>query len=288
MKLKVVTSQYPLVPAESWQEFQQRMIHRVAQLSETQAEIILLPEYGSLELGSMLVNKSDFQDELFQLQQYADDVRDLFSRLAQTRNHVIIAPSFLYYDKKLQGYVNRVWVCFPDGSVEYQDKIHLTQFEHNELHLLPGESLRTFEWQGVTFAVAICYDSEFPAQISQLTQAGAQLILVPSSTETEAGMNRVNLSCRARAIENQCFIAVSPLRGEGSWSEIIDTNVGTAAIYSPIDVGFPDDGILAQASKEGNWAVAELDFNAVDNVRRQGQVLNFEDLQRTIPDVIPA
>jgi predicted amidohydrolase len=78
--------------------------------------------------------------------------------------------------------------------------------------------------------------------------AGAKLILIPTCTDTQAGFNRVTLSARARAIENQCFVAVIPLVGSAPWSATIDTNLGHSAIYGPCDHGFAPHGIITQST----------------------------------------
>jgi len=52
---------------------------------------------------------------------------------------------------------------------------------------------------------------------------------------------------------------------------------GEAAIYAPMDAGFPADGIVAQTRGEQVWALAELDFAAFEASRAQAQVANDRD-----------
>ena len=126
--------------------------------------------------------------------------------------------------------------------------------------------------------VAICYDSEFPFIVRKQVEAGAQVILVPSCTDTLAGFYRVHLSCRARALENQCYVVQACTIGEAPWSTIIDKNVGCAGIYSPIDTGFPNDGLLALGElNQPQWVVHQLIPQYLDQVRHVGQVLNHQD-----------
>ena len=84
--------------------------------------------------------------------------------------------------------------------------------------------------------------------VNRLVKAGAKLILVPSCTDSLAGFNRVRLCARARAVENQCFVAVIPLVGNAPWSGAIDENRGHAALFTPCDHFFPPDGVQAAAS----------------------------------------
>ncbi|MGZ8189774.1 MAG: amidohydrolase, partial [Methylococcaceae bacterium] len=109
-------------------------------------------------------------------------------------------------------------------------------------------------------------------------EAGANLILVPSCTDTRAGYHRVKIGCQARALENQCYVVQSPLVGEAAWSEAVDINVGAAAVYTPVDRGFPDNGILAIGEFNAvTWVVAEISLSECETVREQGQVFNYRD-----------
>ena len=70
----------------------------------------------------------------------------------------------------------------------------------------------------------------------------------------------------------------SPTFGQAAWSEAVDVNTGRASIYTPVDYGFPDNGILAEGSKEqAEWVYADLDLAEIARVRQQGQVFNFRD-----------
>ena len=63
-------------------------------------------------------------------------------------------------------------------------------------------------------------------------EAGAWLILVPSCTDTVAGYERVRLAAAARAMENQCFVAMAPTVGAAPWSGALDVNRGAGAASS--------------------------------------------------------
>jgi predicted amidohydrolase len=109
-------------------------------------------------------------------------------------------------------------------------------------------------------------------------ELGANLILVPSCTDTRAGYYRVRIGCQARALENQCYVVQASLVGDAAWSEAVDINCGAAAIYTPVDRGFPDDGILAIGEyNRVQWVYADVDLQAIAVVRQEGQVFNFKD-----------
>jgi predicted amidohydrolase len=109
-------------------------------------------------------------------------------------------------------------------------------------------------------------------------EMGVNLILVPSCTDTLAGFHRVKIGCQARALENQCYVVQSCLVGNAPWSEAVDVNVGAAGIYTPVDRGFPDNGILAAGNLNAvQWVFAEVSLASCAVVREQGQVFNFRD-----------
>jgi predicted amidohydrolase len=126
--------------------------------------------------------------------------------------------------------------------------------------------------------------------VHALVAAGARIIAVPSCTDAEHGFNRVLFSAKARALENQCFVAQAPLVGEAPWCEAIDINIGTAGIFSPVDRGFPADGVLASNTSPDNanhsgWCIASCDLDQLQQVRTDGQVFNLRDWQQVIPPV---
>jgi hypothetical protein len=65
--------------------------------------------------------------------------------------------------------------------------------------------------------------------------------------------------------------------GDAAWSPALDVNTGRAAIYTPIDRGFPSDGVQLRAEDAAEWAIAELDLVALDNFKREAQVANAND-----------
>jgi predicted amidohydrolase len=166
----------------------------------------------------------------------------------------------------------------PDGKLGYQDKLIMTRFENEQWLVKGGKELRCFDTEHGKIAINICYDSEFPMLARKQVEAGANLILVPSCTDTLAGYHRVKIGCQARALENQCYVVQSCLVGHAPWSEAVDVNIGAAAIYTPVDRGFPDNGVLVAGELNAvQWVIGEVSTTACAIVREQGQVFNYRD-----------
>src|SRR5207302_1576756 len=62
-----------------------------------------------------------------------------------------------------------------------------------------------FAWLG-TLGLSICYDLRFPELYRMLATRGAEILLVPSAFTFPTGTAHYEILCRARAIENQCYV----------------------------------------------------------------------------------
>ena len=278
--MKIAVAKYPVHAPASFADFARRITTVLGQASEQGARIAVLPEYLSLELAASLGEPvaADLKASLAGIQAFRQAWMALFSGLAQQLGMDIVAGSFLL-EHHPGRYRNRCdWFC-ADGRQLWQDKLQLTGFEKNTGIIDPGDVLKVFEIDGIRIGVAICYDSEFPLPVRRQYEAGARLLIVPSCTDTAAGAMRVRIGCLARALENRMFVAQSVTAGLAEWSPALDTNTGEAAIYAPMDVGFPSDGVLAQTDGQQLWAYADLDFAAFEASRKRAQVANDRDWQ---------
>jgi predicted amidohydrolase len=169
----------------------------------------------------------------------------------------------------------------PEGRVAFQDKRAMTRFEAERWGISQGADPNVFDTPWGRIGISICYDIEFPKHARVQVMAGAWLILSPSCTDTLAGFNRVHFSARARALENQCYVAITPTVGEAPWSAALDVNHGRAGVFGPMDRGFPADGILAEGQMDApGWVFCTLDPSLIEAVRRDGAVLNHRDWPR--------
>lgn len=279
MNVKIATAQYDISFLENWQQYQSKAERWVAEAAEQDAKILLFPEYASMELASLFGEAvySSLSKQLAAMQSVHNDYLELFRSLAKKYRCIIQSGTF---PVKIDSgaYRNRAYLFMPDGRFDYQDKLMMTRFENEQWLIQKGEKLRYFDTEYGRIAINICYDSEFPMLARKQVEAGANLILAPSCTDTLAGYHRVKIGCQARALENQCYVVQSPLVGNAPWSEAVDVNIGAAAVYTPVDRGFPDNGILVEGKlNEVQWVFAELSLSACGTVREQGQVFNYRD-----------
>ncbi len=282
MKVKIATAQYDITFLESWQDYQAKVNRWVTEAVQQDSKILLFPEYASLELTSLFGKEiySSLSKQLATIQSVLDDFLGLFKQLAQSNGCYIQSGTFPVAVEP-GVYRNRAYLFFPDGKTGYQDKLVMTRFENEQWLITAGKELKIFETEYGSIAINICYDSEFPLIARKQVEMGANLILVPSCTDTLAGFHRVKIGCQARALENQCYVAQACLVGNAEWSEAVDVNIGAAGIYTPVDRGFPDNGILVAGELNTvRWVFGEVSLPECAVVREQGQVFNFRDWPR--------
>lgn len=280
--MRVAAAQYPIEAHADRLSWQTKLARWVGEAAAERAELLLFPEYGAMEMVSLLPSEiqRDLGRQLVALQDLLPDFIETHRALAQRFGVHIVAASFPVHLPD-GSFRNRAHILAPDGSVHFQEKLVMTRFETEEWGVSAGEEIRVFETALGRIGIAVCYDVEFPLIGRALVEAGADVILAPSCTDTEAGYERVRIGARARALENQCFVVQAPTVGDADWSPAVDRNVGRAGVYAPIDRGFPSDGVLAEGQlNRAQWLFADLDPAALGRVRADGQVLNHRDWPR--------
>ncbi|HZP92594.1 MAG TPA: carbon-nitrogen hydrolase family protein [Burkholderiales bacterium] len=276
--VRVAAAQYPIEFLESWARYRDKISHLVAEAAESGARLAVFPEYASMELASLFPREvySSLSLQLERMQDLLPQYRTLFAELARRHDLYVCAGSFP--ERVGDEYRNRSYFFSPEGRFDFQEKLVMTRFENERWLVRKGKGIRVFETRCGRVGINVCYDVEFPLVARAQAEAGADLIVVPSCTDTLAGYHRVRLGCQARALENQCFVVMSPTVGQAPWSEAVDVNVGAAGMFAPPDLGMPDDGVLAVGELNApQWVYADLDLDAVRRVRREGQVFNARD-----------
>jgi predicted amidohydrolase len=279
MQVTVATAQYPITYHHDFQSWKAHVTAWVEKAVERNANLLLFPEYGAMELVSIFDKAihADIEQQIVQLDTLLHDFCSVWAELARLYNVVIVAPSIPVFENGVP--VNRVFVFAERGLVGYQDKFFMTRFENEIWGIRSGEKvLSIFEAGWGSFGIQICYDVEFPIGTHLLSQNGATLVLAPSCTETIRGATRVHVGARARAMENQLYTIVSQTVNDALWSPVVDINYGYSAVYSTADMQLPEEGIVdIQPAQSEGWLVTSLDMSLLAQVRENGQVFNYKD-----------
>lgn len=256
--------------------FAQRLDHALRPLVAQGVDLVMLPEYAGVEVGAARAAGCGARAEVMETAALAPELEDAIAALAAHHGVWLLGGSMPAEEGGRL--VNRATLFAPDGRRAVQRKGRMTRFEAEEWGIAPGGPPTAIETPWGRIGIAICYDVEFPPIVRAMVTAGAWLVVVPACTDSRAGATRVTISARARAIENQCFVAVAPTLGEAPWCESLDANHGRAGIYGPADRGFPADGIIAEGVEDAPGAViADLDPSAIGRVREHGAVRNHRD-----------
>lgn len=276
--LTVAGAQYPIDPVESLDAWKDKIARWVKEGAETGAELLVFPEYGSIEQAHALgpAVYGDLDATLEAIAELAADRVAHHAELARRHKvHILVGsgPS-----KRADGrYVNSAQLVTPNGSVGEQHKLILTPFERN-WNMAAGDGISVFETSIGTIAMAICYDSEFPYLARAMAKAGAEVLLVPQCTERISGNNRVRTGAMARALENQIAAVTSPTIGDALWSAAVDVNTGAAGIFVPAEFGVSDTGVLAEGRvNEPGWVAATINLHHLRQLRHGGEMRNFTD-----------
>jgi predicted amidohydrolase len=280
--MKLALAQFGVFEPKSFVDFFARIADAAYMARLGGANLLVLPEYASMVLAGAFIKSPDIAAELEAVVSQAEKLIAAMQDIAREEQIYILGGTIPM--RVGERVYNRAPFISSTGALAFQEKKSMTRFEAEKWGITGGAGPKIFATQFGLIGISICYDSEFPLHVRAQATAGAKLILIPSCTDSIAGFNRVRLSARARAIENQCFTATSPLVGTAPWSGAIDENHGYAAVYTPPDHGFPASGILHRGEMDApSLVLTEIDLSLIDNVRRNGGVLNHRDW----PDAIP-
>ena len=281
---RVGAAQYPIEALADWDAYVAKLSRWVETAAAGGAVLAVFPEYAAMELASLdPVTMGDLQGSLETVSALLPRVDALHAELSARHGIWLLAGSAPR--KRADGrFVNTARLFSPDGRTGYQDKLMMTRFEREDWGIVGGHGINVFATPLGRLAVLICYDSEFPLLARAAVEAGAEVLLVPSCTETLHGYWRVRIGSQARALEGQCYAVHCPTVGDVDWSPAMDHNRGAAGIYGPPDrhpgQGFamPCDGVLAMGEESAaQWVYADLDLARIATLRADGGVLNTRD-----------
>ncbi len=289
--MRIATTQISLHRLQHQDDFWTRIESLLKKATNASCQAILLPEYACLSLLTLGYDqKIPFRQRLLDFAHEGyKSFQDQLLRFSSTYDIAMIGGTYPVTVAPGQ-IVNRCLIARPNAQPLFQDKLNMTRFECEEWQIVapPQPQLIVFNLDGFRSAVTICYDVEFPRVTEAAASAGVELLLVPSCTEDIHGYWRVRHCAAARAVENQCFVAMaSVVSGDPHFTEM-DSHYGQAAVLSPCDNNFPERGILAEGiANQEALVIADLNLQDLQHIRKNGTVLNLRDQgQNSAPEVI--
>lgn len=243
------------------------------ELKSQHPDVVVLPEMFAC-LG--IKNQAEIARERF----HDQDVLATLSAFAKTLNTTLVAGSMPLTDKSKPEKVRAACLVFgPEGQLQTRyDKIHLfdvdvadSQGSYRESDTFtPGDQPQVTQVDGHTLGLSICYDLRFPELYQQYQKQGCELITAPSAFTYTTGQAHWELLLRTRAVETQSFVLAA---NQGGIHEDGRQTWGHSMIVGP------DGQILTEVSTDGEgWAVAELDFSKLNQVRASMPIMQHKRL----------
>ncbi len=272
--------QWQMRSVKSLEDMMQQIEFFVDTVSSYKSDIVVFPEFFNAPL--MALSKEDTPSEAIRnMAEYTDEIREQMIHLALSYNINIIAGSMPeYYDNKLY---NVSYLCRRDGTYDKQYKLHVTPDESHYWGMRGGHKLKIFDTDIGKIGILICYDVEFPELARMLSDMDMKILFVPYWTDTKNAYLRVRRCAQARAIENECYVAITGSVGNLPKVENMDIQYSQSAVFSPSDFAFPHDAVVAEATPNTEMTlIADLDLDLLKDLNTAGSVRNLKDRRKDL------
>ncbi len=230
----------------------------VAQAASSGADLVVLPEKWNA-IGDAAVSHATAE-----LLEGGESVSAM-SDWARRHGITLVGGSITERREGRDKLSNTCVVFDPEGqTVAVYRKIHLFDVEvggvvYRESEAEePGEEPVVAEVEDWRIGLTVCYDVRFPELYRILALEGAELVTVPAHFTTPTGKDHWHVLLRARAIENQLYVAAAAQIGE--------TLPGKPA-YGRSLIADPWGTVVAQAPDEQTVIAAELDRTRLREIR---------------------
>ncbi|MCB0699090.1 MAG: bifunctional GNAT family N-acetyltransferase/carbon-nitrogen hydrolase family protein [Chitinophagales bacterium] len=275
--------QWQMRPYGSLEEMFSQLEYFIDSISAYKSDFALMPELFN---GPLLAefNDLDEADAMRGLAQYTPQIKNKFKELAIKYNVNIITGSLPSLEEdKLK---NIGYICHRNGNIDQYEKIHITPDEAKAWGIRGGNTLKVYDTDAGKIGVLICYDVEFPELARLLAEEGMQILFVPFLTDTQNAYMRVRTCAMARAIENECFVAITGSVGNLPKVENMDISYSQSAVFTPCDFAFPANGVKSEATPNTEMVlIADVDLQLLDELHTYGSVRNLKDRRKDFYDL---
>lgn len=273
--IKIGLVQWQMRPYANLNELLQQAEFFVDALSSYRCDFALFPEFFNAPLMASFNHLSE-SEAIRQLAEFTDDIQQNFAHLSIKYNINIITGSMPILENG--NLLNVGYVCHRDGSLDRFEKLHVTPDEAKVWGMKGGNHLKTIETDCGNIGVLICYDVEFPELGRLLAEDGLDILFVPFLTDTQNGYSRVRHCAQARAIENECYVAIAGSVGNLPNVHNMDIQYAQSAVFTPCDFSFPTNGLKAEATPNSEMIlIVDVDLDLLKELHNHGAVKNLKD-----------
>jgi predicted amidohydrolase/GNAT superfamily N-acetyltransferase len=272
-KIRLGLVQWQMRPYASVDEMYRQAEYFIDSISGYQADFALFPEFFNAPLIALLPSRNE-ADAMRQLAEHTEQIREQFSTWAIQYNVNIITGSMPMIEGNRL--MNVGFLCHRNGRVERYEKIHITPDEEKYWGLKGGTQIRAFDTDAGKVGILICYDVEFPELSRILSEERIQILFVPFLTDTHNAYMRVRHCAAARAIENECFVAITGSVGNLPQVENMDLHYSQAMVFTPCDFAFPSNGVKSEATANTEMIlISDVDLALLEDLHFRGSVRNL-------------
>lgn len=264
-------------------EFYDQIEFFVDTVSDYSTDFIMFPEF----FNSPLMRPYNHLPERRAMEKLAEKTKEISKRIqefAVSYNVNIIAGSMPLVERgKLY---NVSYLCHRNGHTDSFRKIHITPNELKYYGMTGGNEVKVFDTDCGKIGLLICYDVEFPELSRILAEQGMQILFVPFMTDTQNGYIRVRHCAQARAIENECYVAIAGSVGNLPRVNNMDIQYSQSAVFTPSDFSFPNNAIKAEATPNTEMVlIADVDLYALRDLHEYGTVKVMRDRRKDLYQV---
>jgi len=187
----------------------------ITQAAESGSKLIVLPE------NFYMMPMKD-TDRLHEAEQIGDGhIQNFLAEAARRHKVWLVGGTVPLTTENPEKCRSACLVFNSEGErVARYDKIHLFDVELNNSEaytesatIEAGDKVVVVDTPFGRMGLAICYDLRFPELFRQLSDKGAQILVVPSSFTALTGSVHWEVLVRARAIENQAYVLAAAQGG---------------------------------------------------------------------------
>ena len=252
-------------------------------VSGYKSDFIMFPEF----FNTPLLEPYNHLPEIEAMRKLAESTAEIVQRIqeyAVSYNVNIISGSMpILEDGKLY---NATYLCHRNGLTEEYRKIHITPNEQKYYGMSGGDKIGVFDTDCGKIGILICYDVEFPELSRIYADQGMQILFVPFLTDTQNGYTRVRRCAQARAIENECYVAIAGCVGNLPKVNNMDIQFAQSAVFTPSDFAFPTNAVKAETTPNTEMMlVVDVDLHLLDELHHFGTVKILKDRRKDLYEV---
>lgn len=252
-------------------------------VSGYKSDFIMFPEFFNTPLLQPY-NHLPEMEAMRKLAELTEDIVTKIQEYAVSYNVNIISGSMpILENNKLY---NATYLCHRSGKTEEYRKIHITPNEQKYYGMVGGDKIQVFDTDCGKIGILICYDVEFPELSRIYADQGMQILFVPFLTDTQNGYTRVRRCAQARAIENECYVAIAGCVGNLPKVNNMDIQFAQSAVFTPSDFAFPTNAVKAETTPNTEMMlVVDVDLHLLDELHHFGTVKVLKDRRNDLYEV---